>query len=46
MVGLGIEFGREPFDVLARDVLFRALEAHAENEIIEPLDHRRRSPIA
>jgi hypothetical protein len=40
MIGLGIEFGREPLDVFACDALFRALETHAENEIIEPLDHR------
>src|ERR1700727_638036 len=40
VVGLGIEFGREPLDVFARDSLFRALEAHAEDQIIEPFDHR------
>jgi hypothetical protein len=45
MVGLGIEFRREPLDVVASDALLWALKAHAENEIIEPLNHRR-PPIA
>jgi hypothetical protein len=40
MVGLGIEFRCEPLDVFARDALFRALEVHAEDQIIEPFDHR------
>jgi len=40
MVGLGIEFRCEPLDVFASDAPLWALEAHAENEIIEPLDHR------
>jgi hypothetical protein len=40
MVGLGIEFRCEPLDVFARDALFRALEAHEEDHIIEPFDHR------
>jgi hypothetical protein len=40
MVGLGIEFRREPLDLVAGHALLRALEAHADHEIIEPLDHR------
>src|ERR1700751_5238643 len=41
MVGLGIEFRREPLNVVASDALLWALEAHAENKIIEPLNHQR-----
>src|SRR5438132_2205010 len=39
VVGLRIELRREPLDVLSRHELFRALEAHAEREIVEPFDH-------
>jgi hypothetical protein len=40
MVELGIVFGGEPLDLLSGHMLLGAFEAHAENEIIEPLDHR------
>jgi hypothetical protein len=39
MIGLGIEFRCEPLNVLTRDQLVCSLEAHAESEIIKPLDH-------
>jgi hypothetical protein len=39
MVGLGIELRCKALDLFARDPLIGTLEAHAENKIIEPLDH-------
>src|SRR5271169_4438885 len=39
MVGLGIEFRCEAYNVLACDQLICGLEAHAEREVVEPLDH-------
>jgi hypothetical protein len=39
MVGLGIELRCKALYLFARDLLIGTLEAHAENEIIEPLNH-------
>jgi hypothetical protein len=38
MGGLGIELRCKALDLFARDLFIATLEAHAENEIIEPLD--------
>ena len=39
MERLPIELAREPDDVVMRHQLFAGRKAHAELEIVEPLDH-------